>query len=115
MIMDDDVSKKQDEIIGGFVNAIARGETLDMARITFLNAGYSQEVVDTAARAILQSNVPQGRVAGTTPVSSGLPLHAQMTPVPVTTSVSGYRDLYKFALSSINSFATMIFTPATLR
>jgi len=41
-----------EEIIGGLKNALERGESLDSAKITFINAGYKKEDVEEAAKQI---------------------------------------------------------------
>ena len=43
---------KEEEILGGLKNAMGRGETLQMARLSFLNAGYKPHIVDLAASRI---------------------------------------------------------------
>ena len=46
-------SASDTELIGGLINAVKRGETLDQARASLLNAGYKPEAVNLAARAIM--------------------------------------------------------------
>ena len=40
------------EIVGGIKNALARGETLERAQQSFINAGYKKEEVEEAMRQI---------------------------------------------------------------
>jgi len=47
------VSEKE-EIISGFKNAIERGESVEQAKQSFLNAGYPQQEVEQAAKAASQ-------------------------------------------------------------
>lgn len=49
---------KEEEIIGGLRNALNRGETVDLAKISFLNAGYSPQLISLAVRKIMGENVP---------------------------------------------------------
>jgi len=66
--------ERQEEIASGLNNAINRGETLDIARATFLNAGYDPQVVNGAANQLLA-----GGGGGVKPVQNPgkLPLHAK--------------------------------------
>jgi len=43
---------REDEIVGGLKNAMARGETLAKAKQTFVNGGYSQGEVELASQKI---------------------------------------------------------------
>jgi len=43
---------KVEELLGGINNALNRGETLDAARIAYLNAGYPPQIVDMAINQI---------------------------------------------------------------
>lgn len=49
--------EKEFEIVGGLKNALTRGESLESARISFLNAGYSPQVVNMAVRRIMGQSV----------------------------------------------------------
>ena len=40
----------KEEIIGGLKNALERGETLERAKSTFINAGYNKDEVEEAAK-----------------------------------------------------------------
>lgn len=74
-------SEMQEDLIGGLKNAMGRGETLQMAKVTFLNAGYDPQVVELAVRSfagqtvsVVEQAVPQGAA----PVQqAGLNLYAQ--------------------------------------
>jgi cobalamin biosynthesis Mg chelatase CobN len=75
------LSQKEEEILGGLRNAVNRGETLDMARISFMNAGYSPQIVEMAVRRLLSENngaapSPQSTSSNVSVPSSNLNLHA---------------------------------------
>ena len=42
----------KEDIIGGLKNALERGETLERAKSTFINAGYKEEEVEEAAKLV---------------------------------------------------------------
>jgi predicted ribosome quality control (RQC) complex YloA/Tae2 family protein len=42
--------KLNDEIIGGLVSALSRGESLEKAMMTFYNAGYEKEEIEDSAK-----------------------------------------------------------------
>lgn len=68
--------EKQEDIASGLNNAINRGETLDIARSTFLNAGYDPQIVNGAANQLLAEG--GGRPVLLVAEKSGeLPLHAK--------------------------------------
>ncbi len=48
----------REDILGGLRNALSRGESLNQAMRSFLNAGYNKEEIEEAARA-LESGVQQ--------------------------------------------------------
>jgi hypothetical protein len=78
-------STKEEEIIGGLTNAIKRGESLDQARGTFLNAGYPPEIVNMAARRLMGGEAelaPQTTSSGEAPASN-LNLYAQQQNKPI--------------------------------
>ncbi len=85
-MVDDIGLKKQEDIVGGLKNAMVRGETLDMARFSFLNAGYSSQIVNMAANSLIQKPtvVEQQVPVGQSPVGivpSAGNLYAQRPPV----------------------------------
>ena len=53
----DEISKKA-ELIGGIKNALEKGESLEKAKQSFLNAGYKKEEVEEAAREVAQHSAP---------------------------------------------------------
>lgn len=61
-----------DELIGGIRNALERGETVEQAMQTFLNAGYSPNEVREAAALVAPSATAAiyGQVPGILPSSS---------------------------------------------
>lgn len=93
-MMADDVAQKQADIVAGFKNAMSRGETLDMARITFLNAGYSPQIVNAAANSLVKGpTVVQQRVPARA-APSGLNLYAKSAPVPQPVSAVPPRGIF---------------------
>ena len=42
--------KLNDEIIGGLISALSRGESLEKAMMTFYNAGYEKEEIEDSAK-----------------------------------------------------------------
>lgn len=72
--MTDDIAQKELEILGGLKNAVARGENLEVAKMTFINAGYPPQVVSMAARrlmgqatnTVVEQRVPQGAIPSST-------------------------------------------------
>jgi|SRR3989338_10526383 len=70
--------KREQEIVGGLQNAINRGETIEKAKQSFLNAGYRREEIELAARKINR--------AESVPVSAtNRPLIGQITKQPAQT------------------------------
>jgi len=73
--------EKQEEILSGMMNAVNRGENIDVARVTFLNAGYDQQVVNAAANSLLAGQTggaPRRTEAATVEIVPGkLSLRAQ--------------------------------------
>ena len=49
----------KEEIIEGLKYAVARGETLPKAMMSFYNAGYSKEDIEEAARVLQAPQLPQ--------------------------------------------------------
>ena len=43
---------EREDIIGGLKSALASGESLNRATMTFINAGYKREEVETAAKSL---------------------------------------------------------------
>ncbi|MCX6751009.1 MAG: hypothetical protein NTZ83_06110, partial [Candidatus Pacearchaeota archaeon] len=41
-----------EEIIGGLISALSRGETLENAMMTFYNAGYKKEEIEESAKEV---------------------------------------------------------------
>jgi hypothetical protein len=48
-----------EEIIGGLVSALSRGETLENAMMTFYNAGYTKEEIEDSAKEVYKQLGPQ--------------------------------------------------------
>jgi len=67
--MVNDIAQKEMDIMGGLKNALSRGENLDTARKSFINAGYSPQIVNMAARKIGGVNI--GFLPGASP--QGMP------------------------------------------
>lgn len=88
----DFASEIEEEIIGGLNNGINRGETINSARISLLNAGYSPQIVDVAVRRIMEKNkgsVVEQKVPQKINVpSSNLNLHANNFPVSKQNSIN---------------------------
>ncbi|MEX0920235.1 MAG: hypothetical protein WDZ69_01490 [Candidatus Pacearchaeota archaeon] len=53
------------EIVDGLKYALARGETLEKAMMSFFNAGYTKEEIEQAAASLNTPQMPQGYPAGT--------------------------------------------------
>lgn len=64
-IVEPQVPNKEDILIGGLKNALERGETIEKAKQSFINAGYKPEEVTAAAQ-----KVPAGISKITTPVAT---------------------------------------------
>jgi hypothetical protein len=77
----DFVSEKEEELIGGLKNAVNRGETLDIACVSFINAGYPENVVRMAANRLSQNSgsptVQEVNISKVNIPSSNLGLYAQ--------------------------------------
>ena len=71
---------REDVLIGGLKNAIERGETLQKAAQSFLNAGYSKEEVSAATTKIPALNIQQK--APIAPVKTSKPLNQPVKQVP---------------------------------
>ncbi len=57
----------KEEIFEGLKVALAKGETLQKAMMSFFNAGYSKEEIEEAARQLQMSQVSQSQQAPTQP------------------------------------------------
>jgi len=64
------------EILAGFKNALERGQSLEQAKISFLNAGYSQHAIDEASQLLLQGTTQYIVPASSSQLSS-IPQQAQ--------------------------------------
>jgi len=74
----DDISKKA-ELIGGIKNALEKGESLEKAKQSFLNAGYKKEEIEAAAKELAPSSAI---VPSPAPVSPSPQAHNQSIPQP---------------------------------
>jgi len=52
-----------EEILGGLKNSIARGETIQQAVLTFVNAGYLKKDVDEAVEMLNANEITQPKVS----------------------------------------------------
>lgn len=77
---------REQELIGGLKNALARGETLVKAKQSFINAGYPQAEVEAAARKV-PAATPQISKP-TTALSPTQPSPTIQKPQPTTTALS---------------------------
>lgn len=77
---------REQELIGGLKNALARGETLVKAKQSFINAGYPQAEVEAAARKV-PAATPQISKP-TTALSPTQPSPTIQKPQPTTTTLS---------------------------
>lgn len=68
----------REDIIGGLKNALARGQPLQSAIQSFLNAGYAKEDVEEAARSLSSSN------AGLNKLTPAI----QAKPIPIIKQIS---------------------------
>jgi hypothetical protein len=75
----------KEEIIEGLKYALAKGEPLPEAMMSFYNAGYSKEDIEEAARVLQAPQLPQTQPSQVQP--------SQLPPVPRTTQrVSLYEE-----------------------
>lgn len=62
--------EEEEIIIAGIQHALKRGESLEKAKQTFLNAGYPQELVERAAGKVMSGIQPQIRPHAYAPTSA---------------------------------------------
>ena len=67
----------EEALIGGLKNALSRGESLDQARFSFLNAGYAPQVVDMAVSAL------NGYSGAPTVVEQQVPVQVPQSSLPL--------------------------------
>ena len=72
----DAVSEKVSELVGGLMNAINRGESLEQAKASFLNAGYPRDIVELASRGLSGESYTPSVSASSSVPSSTLKLYA---------------------------------------
>ncbi len=53
------MAKINDEIVGGLVSALSRGEKLEKAMMTFFNAGYEKDEIEVSAQEVYKQLGPQ--------------------------------------------------------
>ena len=58
----------REDIVAGLKSALAKGESLKQAMITFYNAGYNREDIQEAARALQSDQLTQGIVQPQIPI-----------------------------------------------
>jgi hypothetical protein len=80
------VEDRSEEIMGGIKNALERGQNLETAKKSFLNAGYTLEEVNLAAQ---KSNASPTRV-----VQTGPPPTQQLHPSPAQKPVPVKKTLF---------------------
>ncbi len=96
----------KEEILEGLKYAVARGETLPKAMMSFYNAGYSKQDIEEAARALQASQLPQTQQ----PLQQQAQPGQLQAPVRVIQRVSEYKERPKIkgkALILILVFALM--------
>lgn len=79
IVVSSDVNRET-ELIGGIINALDRGSTLDKAKQSFINAGYKLEEIEAAIQ-----KVPQVASRISKPLAPGTP---QAAPAPTQTQGS---------------------------
>ena len=85
---------REQELIGGLKNALARGETLVKAKQSFINAGYKQAEVEAASRKVPTSTSQISKPMSTqsTPTQ---PTSQQPTPQLTTTTPTQSKNISK--------------------
>lgn len=78
----------KEEILEGLKYAVARGETLPKAMMSFYNAGYSKQDIEEAARALQASQLPQTQQ----PLQQQAQPGQLQSPVKVIQRVSEYKE-----------------------
>ena len=81
----------KEEIIEGLKYAVARGETLPKAMMSFYNAGYSKQDIEEAARALQAPQLPQTQQPGQ-PFQQPLQQPSQIPKAPTPQRVSAYGE-----------------------
>jgi len=118
---------KQEEIAGGLMNAIERGETLAKAKQSFLNAGYKPEEINAAVQKIPAATSQVGKKVSPvtkTPVSTETKISPAQQPttkpgvqvLPTTTSnIPGQKqELSKNFIIILVSISVLILIGAAL-
>jgi len=82
----------KEEIVAGLKYAIAKGENLPNAMMSFYNAGYSKQDIEEAARVLQASPLPQTQPTLSIQQQTQQPIQpTQQSPVPmITQRVSAY-------------------------
>lgn len=77
-IVEPQAPNKEDILIGGLKNALERGESIEKAKQSFINAGYKPEEVTAAAQKVpaTTSKINTSPVAPTKTASASQPLPA---------------------------------------
>lgn len=78
----------KEEILAGLKYAVARGETLPKAMMSFYNAGYSKQDIEEAARALQAPQLPQTQQ----PLQQQAQPGQLQAPVRVVQRVSEYKE-----------------------
>jgi len=79
------------EILGGLKLALARGETIKQAMMSFYNAGYKKQDIESAAKLLHNQQNPQ-QLQATKPTQQIVPRQAKQKPVKTAQKVSGYGE-----------------------
>ena len=74
----------KEEIIEGLKAAIAKGDSLNKARMSFYNSGYSKQDVEDAAKIIDAPQIPQSQISQQQPTQT-------KTPVPTDSGESEFK------------------------
>lgn len=102
----------KEEIIGGLKNALDRGESLERAKQSFVNAGYSQDEVneaalhlsgsDTAGSNLLKKNtVLLEDITAFSPMPLPQKASEQFKPLPTTAKPSRKKSMIRIALVGV--------------
>ncbi|MBU2615517.1 MAG: hypothetical protein KKC19_00235 [Nanoarchaeota archaeon] len=84
----------KEDIVEGLRYALAKGETLDKAMMSFFNSGYTKEEIEDAARILQAPQVFPTVQQSTNPIPQSLPQSSAQAPLQqAPSSNQGYQQL----------------------
>ena len=102
------------ELAGGLKNALERGENLEKAKLSFLNAGYKKEEIEAAAREVSQPSVAPTAASPSKPSAPPAPAAPAKIPTPQLPATAQPQKMSKKLMIILGVVVVLILAAAAL-